>query len=190
MKRIRSLKHALFVCLFSASFFPFSHAQQQFDISQDTFTINMVTFRNDITSLHQLESEQIIKDLARLINTCKIFVNGQLIKQGYLVKVPVIGNKCTITIVGRLDYFHPIFDLHPLIRLAGRFIQSHLIFYYEIHPEDLIVHDNQEACIDISNVIIDLVDKYDLWQGNNGTARYQTEFDPTACSAKITIIDP
>lgn len=154
------------------------------------FTIPMVTFKNDITTLHKLNSEKIIRSLNLLIDTCKVLVNGQIIKKGHMAKVPVINGKCTVTIVGRLDYFHPIFELNFFLRKIGRFIKSHLIFSYEIHQEDLVIVDGHEGHIDISNVIIDLVDKYDLWEGNNGTAEYLTEFSAATRSTKITIIDP
>jgi hypothetical protein len=158
--------------------------------SVEPLSINIVTFKNDITSLHQLDSH-IIKDLRALINSCLILVNGQVIKKGQLVDVPVINGKCTITIIGRLDFFDPIFNLNLLIKVLGRFISSHLVFSYQIDADDLVVVNGHDSHIDISNIIIDLVDKYDLWEGSPSVAlSYKTEFLTATRSAKITIIDP
>lgn len=145
--------------------------------------ITVAPFHNDIKELLNLKDEPLIQQLKPLINTCRIFVNGTEIIAGQEGDVPLLNQKCTITITARLDYFDPIFDLNFFIKQIGSFIRGHLIFSYEITPDDLHYVQTTDNTLRISNIIIDLIGKIDKL--NN----YRTEFIPTDRSAKITILD-
>jgi hypothetical protein len=151
--------------------------------------LQLIRFNNDIQMIPEVFSDQpIISRISPLINGCSIYVNGVHIPHGSFQEVPVVDYKCTVTITARLDHFDPIFNLNFLVKKVAPYIRGHLIFSYELSPEDIEnLGGNTDIHIEVSNVIIDLIDKYKLLEGNTDVP-YKAEFMPIR-NAKIIILD-
>lgn len=148
-----------------------------------------IKFHNDIHSFRQLGLPALgLGALEPLIKHCDILINNILIPHGQSRLIKVINNTCSITISARLDYFDVIFNFRSFNKKITPLFKCNLIFKkYNIHPHDIQhLETSDDGQLDISSVIVDLLDVYNLLDPNNQLT-YTWKFHPFRTIAVIIL---
>lgn len=133
-------------------------------------TVTFIKFHNDIHSFNRLGLAELgLSTLESLIKNCEIEINGHVIAPNRSRIIPVSNNTCTITIKAPLNEFSALYPLNRITRTIGPVIKGKLTFKnYIIDPSDLqYLKSIDNAQMDISSVIIDLLDKHKLLESNS-----------------------